>query len=201
MKKILFFILTTALFVFVPLIVFAANYTDYFKADSFTFKNDSNKIVYAVNKSGKEVQFPLFIDEDSNTKFYRYVNGSDTFILEVPVADISKALITKTSGSNSFSKNSVSVASTTYSTSFKSMFCSGGTCANYDAWINGLWNWGLMIIIPLSVLMVAAAGVIYTTSAGNPDRIGIAKKMLFGVLSGVGLLILSKILLTVIGVK
>jgi hypothetical protein len=87
------------------------------------------------------------------------------------------------------------------STSFKSMFCAGGTCADYDAWINGLWSWGLTIIIPLSVLVIAAAGVIYTTSSGNPDRISMAKKLIFGVFSGIGLLILSRILLTVIGVR
>lgn len=96
---------------------------------------------------------------------------------------------------------STAIAAPTSSTPFKSMFCAGGTCADYNAWINGLWNWGLTIIIPLSVLMLAAAGVIYTTSAGNPDRVGIAKKMLFGVLSGIGLLILSKLLLSVIGVR
>jgi hypothetical protein len=91
--------------------------------------------------------------------------------------------------------------STTTSPAFCSMFCSGGTCANYNAWMSGLWNWGLAIIIPLSVLMIAIAGIFYTTSSGNPDKISMAKKIFFGVLSGLGILILSKLLLTVIGVN
>lgn len=87
-------------------------------------------------------------------------------------------------------------------TGFKSMFCTGGTCNTYEDWINGVWNWSLAIIVPLSVLVIAAAGVIYTTSAGNPDKIGMAKKMIIGVISGIAILILARLLLVnVIGVS
>lgn len=93
----------------------------------------------------------------------------------------------------------VIMPSTALAASFTSMF--GGTCSDYACWIDKVWAWALTAMIPLSVLVTAVAGVIYMTSAGNPDRVSLAKKMIIGVLSGLGLIVLSRILLTfVIGV-
>lgn len=86
----------------------------------------------------------------------------------------------------------VSVAAASFSTVF------GGTCDSYECWIKKAWGWSMGILIPLSVLIFTAAGVIYMTSEGDSNRIGVAKKMILGVLSGVGLLILGRLLLIVI---
>lgn len=92
---------------------------------------------------------------------------------------------------------------------FTTMFDSylGGKCKNsagqvttYECWISAVWNWAMIIIVPIAALVLAAAGVVYNTSGGNPDRIALAKKLMLGVASGLGLLVISKILLlTIIG--
>lgn len=80
---------------------------------------------------------------------------------------------------------------------FSTIFSS--TCVySYEEWIVLVWNWAMGILIPLSVLIFIVAGTIYMTSEGDSNRVGIAKKMIIGVLSGVGLLILGRLLLIVI---
>lgn len=78
--------------------------------------------------------------------------------------------------------------------SFNTVF--GGSCDSYECWIGEVWSWALMILVPLSVLIISAAGVIYMTAGGDEKRVGTAKKMMWGVLSGVGLIILARVLLT-----
>jgi hypothetical protein len=68
----------------------------------------------------------------------------------------------------------------------------------YEEWLMLVWNWSMGIMIPLSVLILSAAGVIYTISEGDSNRIGIAKKMIMGVVSGVGILVLSRLLFIII---
>lgn len=74
-------------------------------------------------------------------------------------------------------------------------------CDSYKCWIGLTWNWAMLILVPLSVLILSAAGVIYVLSEGDSDRIGLAKKMILGVVSGLGLLVLSRVLLAIIGVE
>jgi hypothetical protein len=82
---------------------------------------------------------------------------------------------------------------------FKSMFT--GTClGDYKSWIVEVWRWAMAIIVPLSALMVTAAGVIYMTSGGNPQRVGLAKKIAIGVVSGIALLILARLLFNILGI-
>jgi len=89
----------------------------------------------------------------------------------------------------------------TWGKSFNSPICEGNICNSYDDFIAGLWVWALRLAISLSILVVAAAGVVWTTSEGNPDRIGLAKKLIWGVVSGLGLLLLARVLLVdIIGI-
>lgn len=77
----------------------------------------------------------------------------------------------------------------------------GVTCTTYECWIQALWGWAMILMIPLSVLILSAAGVIYMISEGDSTRIGFAKKLIIGVFSGVGLLILARLLMTVVGIE
>lgn len=80
---------------------------------------------------------------------------------------------------------------------FSSVF--NNTCySDYQTWVKDVWSWSMKIIIPLSVLILTAAGVIYMTSEGDSNRVGLAKKMIIGVASGVGILVLGRLLLQVI---
>ena len=81
-------------------------------------------------------------------------------------------------------------------TPFTTVF--GGSCDTWECWIQKVWTWSMGVLIPLSVLIFTAAGVIYMTSEGDSTRIGLAKKMIIGVLSGVGILILGRLLLVII---
>lgn len=76
---------------------------------------------------------------------------------------------------------------------FDTMF--GGTCPDYGCWITKVWAWATMIMLPLSIIMLIAAGALYATSSGNPDRISLAKKIIIGVLSGLVLIVLARVLL------
>ncbi len=80
---------------------------------------------------------------------------------------------------------------------FKSVI-SGRCVSSYEQWIAEVWGWAMMIIVPLSVLILSAAGVLYMTSEGDSNRIGLAKKLIIGVVSGVGLLVLARLLLVII---
>jgi hypothetical protein len=76
----------------------------------------------------------------------------------------------------------------------------GKQCDSYECWMGEVWKWSMIIMIPLSVLVLSAAGVLYMVSEGDSNRIGLAKKLILGVFSGIGLLVLARLLLTIIGV-
>lgn len=68
-------------------------------------------------------------------------------------------------------------------------------CTTYEQWIGQVWGWAMGIIISLSVVVLGWAGLVYMTSEGDPNKIGLAKKYIWGVVWGLGLLILSRVLL------
>lgn len=78
---------------------------------------------------------------------------------------------------------------------WKTVFGGGETCDSYECWVRRVWNWTMLILIPLSVLVLSAAGVLYMVSEGDSDRVSLAKKLILGVFSGVGLLVLSRFLI------
>jgi hypothetical protein len=72
----------------------------------------------------------------------------------------------------------------------------------YDTWINQTWSWGASIILPLSTLVIIGAAYIIMTSGGDATRVAKGKKMILGVLSGLGFLLLSYFIITqVIGIN
>lgn len=120
---------------------------------------------------------------------------------------VTKPASSSSSGSSS-SPNPVNL-----STAFQSMF--GGCkktdpatkkcveyekCDTYECWLNLVWKWAFVIVVPLSVLVLTAAGVVWMSSEGNPDRIALAKKLIMGVVSGVALLLVAKVIFNLIGI-
>lgn len=71
----------------------------------------------------------------------------------------------------------------------------GASCTDYNCWINAAWNWVATVSIPAAAVVIIIAGLLYSTSGGNPDSTGKAKKMIFAALSGIAVLLLAKILL------
>ena len=73
------------------------------------------------------------------------------------------------------------------------------TTCSYNEWIQQVWGWAMGVAFALSVFMLVAAGILWSTSGGNPDKIGVARKMILGVLSGVALLVLARVFLNFLG--
>lgn len=91
----------------------------------------------------------------------------------------------------------VFIPSITFAAKFNTVF--GAECDTeingYQCWIEQVWSWALTILIPLSVLVLSVAGVLYMTAGGDEKRVGTAKKMIWGALSGIGLIILARVML------
>jgi len=67
------------------------------------------------------------------------------------------------------------------------------------SWTNIVFNWSLGIIGTIAVVLVSIAGIMYMTSAGNPDQIAKAKKLMLQALTGVAVIVLAKFFLTLLG--
>lgn len=82
-----------------------------------------------------------------------------------------------------------------------------GSCNNIDesqaltCWMEAAWLWTQRAILILSVAALIFAGTMYMTSAGNPKRVEYAKKVIWGAISAVIVVVLGKFFLTkVVGV-
>jgi hypothetical protein len=65
-------------------------------------------------------------------------------------------------------------------------------------WLEKVFDWSQMAILVLATVVIVIAGVLYMTSAGNPDRITQSKKLIYGALTGVAIIILGRFFLTAI---
>lgn len=79
----------------------------------------------------------------------------------------------------------------------ESEFFGGQTVSQY---MEGLYNWSIGIAAGLAVIMLIYAGYLYTTSAGNPEQINLAKEVIIGAISGLVFLILAALILQSLGV-
>lgn len=83
---------------------------------------------------------------------------------------------------------------------FDSWFCPNHHCSGYDQWIQSVWSFSLKLAVPTSIVMLAIAGVLWITSGGDPQRLKTSKRMIIGVVSGVGLLLLARLfIITLLG--
>lgn len=70
---------------------------------------------------------------------------------------------------------------------------------NVEEYISAILGKILPLLAGVSLLMIIYAGFLYITSQGNPDRVNLAKDIITGVVTGILLLFLMKILLDQIG--
>lgn len=76
------------------------------------------------------------------------------------------------------------------------------TASPIECWINEVYNWSKWAMYTIAVLAVIFGGILYMTSAGNPQQVGRAKNVILGALTGVAVIILAKFFLTyVLGVN
>lgn len=65
-------------------------------------------------------------------------------------------------------------------------------------WIREVFKFSQTAILLLSTVVIITAGIIYMTSAGNTKQIELAKKLIFGALSGVAVIVLGRFFLTAV---
>lgn len=70
----------------------------------------------------------------------------------------------------------------------------------FRTFVANFYAWSIGIGIALAILMLIYAGYIMITSAGIPERIGFAKEVIVGSLTGLGLLIAAKLILNILSV-
>lgn len=69
-----------------------------------------------------------------------------------------------------------------------------GRVGNFGELVSLIWSYSSNVIIGLAVFMVVLGALFYVTSAGNEDRIGEGKEMIFGSLTAIVIVMLSGVL-------
>lgn len=73
--------------------------------------------------------------------------------------------------------------------------------ANYTAYITAVLGYAQKVGVALATLMLIYAGYKYMTSQGNPTAVNEAKDIIIGSLSGLALLFLTTLLLSILGIS
>lgn len=71
----------------------------------------------------------------------------------------------------------------------------GGGAGGFGGWVSGLGGLVAGLIGLLAVIMVIAGGIVYATSQGNPNQIGVARDMIISAIAGVALFMFATWLL------
>ena len=80
-------------------------------------------------------------------------------------------------------------------------FAAAASGPDIKTWSESLFTWSQYIMVIIATAIFVLAGIIYTTSAGNPSRVSYAKKLIVGAVSALLVLFLGRFFLTnVIGV-
>lgn len=76
-----------------------------------------------------------------------------------------------------------------------------GPVSGVTEYVSKILKWLYPIIGGLALLMIIYAGYLYMTSQGNPDSVNRAKDIIIGVVTGIVLLFLIKVILNQIGIQ
>ena len=76
-----------------------------------------------------------------------------------------------------------------------------GPANNITEYVSAILAWVIPLAGGLALLMMIYAGYIYMTSQGNPESVGKAKDIVIGVITGIVLLFLIKVIMDQIGVQ
>ena len=74
-----------------------------------------------------------------------------------------------------------------------------GQATTLGDYINSVLQWGIPVLGSIAVLMLVYAGYIYMTSQGDQTKVGFAKELIIGVITGILLLFLINVLRNQIG--
>lgn len=82
----------------------------------------------------------------------------------------------------------------------------GKTCNNkpspIECWIKQIFDWSRVTMYSVALIAIIFGGIVYMTSAGNPQSMARAKKIILGAFTGIAIIILADFFLTyVLGVN
>ncbi len=70
--------------------------------------------------------------------------------------------------------------------------------SNLTDYVQNLYNWSIGVGLSLAIIMIMYAGYIMITSTGDPQKVGSAKEMIVGALTGILLLAGAGLILNVL---
>jgi hypothetical protein len=77
--------------------------------------------------------------------------------------------------------------------------CPDGVCPDFNAYFTGIVNFAIVIAGLLAVLVIVYAGLIYTQSQGQADKVSYAKELIAGALTGLALLLMIRLIVPTLG--
>lgn len=66
--------------------------------------------------------------------------------------------------------------------------------------VAGLYNWSIGAGVTIAIIVLMYAGYLMITSAGDPQKVGFAKEIIVGSLSGLALLAAARLILNILSV-
>ena len=69
-----------------------------------------------------------------------------------------------------------------------------------NVFVGNFYNWSIGAGAALAIMMLIYAGYVMITSAGVPERVGFAKEIIVGSLTGLALLIGAKLILNILSI-
>ncbi|MEK7170802.1 MAG: hypothetical protein AAB774_00650 [Patescibacteria group bacterium] len=79
-----------------------------------------------------------------------------------------------------------------------------GNCPDavtFQQYFSSLVNVGIIVAIAISVLITIYAGILYAQSEGEASKIALAKELIAGCLTGLAILLLTKLILPTLGIS
>lgn len=73
--------------------------------------------------------------------------------------------------------------------------------SSIECYVSNLYNWSIGVGAALAVIVLMYAGYIMVTSSGDPQKIGFAKEIIVGSLSGLALLAGARLILNLLSTK
>lgn len=205
------FVLTFAILLFLPVLVFAAN----IKVNGIITvleKDSSGRITkaeaqYLTEGGNVRISDITAVLVNFTGPIGSSVGDKITFTVDGSTVNESKGTVTAISVNSpgtwdpnaSLGEGSKNAPKSGHYSEIFHKYIPGGSILK--TWVNDLvMPWALRIIGTIAVVTVMASGIIYMTSAGDPKRIELAKTLVQNALSGVAIIVMARFFLRILGV-
>lgn len=77
----------------------------------------------------------------------------------------------------------------------------GGSYSNFESYVSDIYSFAQYVGVALAIMMIVYAGILYTTSAGDSNKLNTAKEIAIGALIGLAMLFMLNFLARLLGVS